>query len=131
MDDIFSSILEGFKDLGKETLKSIIGTPKESLKTASDQVSGSEKSAEEIAKEEAEEKKRDSQIKMNLHEQAQMLGVGQEKPKETSEEEIKEAEEKEKKKELPPLEVPQGKRTGELPLKRAQTQIEDKQGYKG
>ncbi len=132
MSDILSSIYDGLKELGKEMLKSIAGTPGDTVETASSQITGEEKSAEKIAAEDAEKKKKENQIRMNLHEQAQQLGVAQEKPQQPTDEETKAKEEEEKKKnELPPLEIPQGKTTGEVPVKRAMTQIEDKTGYKG
>ena len=132
MSDILSSIYDGLKELGKEAIKAIVGTPGDTIQTATSQVTGEEKSKEKIAEEEAKEKKKENQIKMTLHEQAQQLGVSEEKPQQPTEEEIKAKEEEERKKnELPPLEVPQGKTTGEVPVKRAMTQIEDKTGYKG
>lgn len=132
MSDILSSIYEGLKELGGEALKSIMGTPGATAQTATDLITGEDKSKEKIAEEEAEKKKKENQIKMNLHEQAQQLGVAQEKPQQPTDEEIKAKEEEEKKKnELPPLEMPQGKTTGQINVKRSQTQIEDKSGYKG
>lgn len=132
MSDILSSIYDGLKELGKEMVKSLVGTPSDTVQTATSQITGDEKSAEKITAEEAEEKKKENQIKMSLHEQAQQLGVSQEKSQQPTEEELKAKEEEEKKKnELPPLEVPQGKTTGQISVKRSQTQIEDKQGYKG
>lgn len=128
---MLDSIIGEIKTLGKDLFKGFVGAPSDTTQTAVQQITGEEKSEAKI-KEEAEKEAKLKKLAQSLHAQAQELGVSQDKAHTPSEEELKEQEEEEKKKkELPPLEVPQGKTTGQISVKRSQTQVEDKQGYKG